>query len=694
MRMPDETSASITAPGLIVRRGGPRGLNLSGAAVESAMNVEHRRELVDRLFSIRTLSRLTMDPAAGQARLQFEPGAGKPAELLRHVAQAMRAAKLEHFALADLALVEVLAPNRRIEISRAGSRLTFLRISPTRTGRRRFFHPEFRNTSARTAILSRLMGVAYLKRQLGSPWLGGFIEVEFEEGRMTLESLVDTIESALLGTIASTSGRAHWQPIHFRRHLVDTNLALAVLSDFVLPPARILSVMSLWLLNVRHARPTLRSLREWRIDNLDVLYSSIALLTLISMSFIASAVMYWMFEFWPRRVKKLKEAEMEKFLSGLKRCPRSVWVERDGTEMEMPLQQLRIGDTVILREGDIAPGDGRATSGQVMVAESWTAGLHRKKTGDIIHCSGRIASGEARIQIETLGTGAATSTLAEWHAESMLAPVSRDRVKRMATSAVIPALALAALAFFRNGVSMAKCMARPDYVTGPFIARDLGWVASVMEAARSGILIRNETALETLAQCDCFIFSPEVSWRPGSLQPREIEQTLKELGVMEILMPTGGMTGRTLSTVEKGVGESRPVDAGGLIKERQYLGRKVAFVGDCESFPDAAAQADISVHVCHPPFDTAPPAPIALFAPELQGVLALRSIATGYNDRLRGSFATALIPNVACIVGALYFNLPILGVVALTNAGTFASYLQGERALRAAASGRGGILTV
>jgi len=90
------------------------------------------------------------------------------------------------------------------------------------------------------------------------------------------------------------------------------------------------------------------------------------------------------------------------------------------------------------------------------------------------------------------------------------------------------------------------------------------------------------------------------------------------------------------------------------------------------------------VHVCYPPFGDAPPAGVALFEPSLDGVVALRRIATDYNERVKGIFATALIPNVACVIGALYFGLPILGVVALTNAGTLVSYLQSQQAIRLA----------
>jgi len=691
MRLPDDMSRAVASPPLDVRQGGRGVLVLSGKPVELAMKAEHRREFVERLFSIPELSSLELSRSAGQARLRFGGHAGSThASLLRSLAKAMRALKADHIAMADMEMITALSPDRPIELWRAGTRVTFLRVKALRPQRYRFFHREFRDPAARSAVLSELMGIAYLNYQIGSGLGGGYIEVEFQSGRMTLESLLAIMESALLGTVGSAA-RNHVPPFHFRQHLVGTNLVLAVVSDYLFPPARILSIMTLWMLNARHVRAAGRALKDWRV-NLDVLYSAIATLTLLSLSFIASGIMYWMFEFWPRRVKHLRETEMTKFLARLKRRPHSVWVDRDGTEMEVELGHLRLGDTVILREGDVAPGDGLALSGDALVAESWTAGVHRKQAGDAIHCSGRIASGETRMRLDSLGTGAVTTTLAEWHARAMLEPVSDERVKRLATATVLPAMVLAGVALTRGGVSMAKGMVRPDYVTGPMISRELGWVASVMEAAENGILIRNDAALEKLAQCDCFVFGPGVAWRPGTRPPEEIGEALKSLGVEELLMPAGAMeNGRAISVLSHGVADARPVDAGGLIKERQYLGRQVAFIGDCVKYLDAAVQADVSVHVSHPPFHTAPPVELALFEPGLDNVLALRSIATAYNNRLRGSFATALIPNLACVVGGLYLGLPILGVVALTNAGTLVSYLQGERALRRAVAGRRGV---
>ncbi len=685
-------SLALASRDLEIKSRGRGTLVMSGRLVEAAMRHGHCRELVDRAFTIPGLSALELDRASCRARLRFAPEAGPVPELLRRLARAMRGAAPEPFALADLDLIQALSRDHPITIRREGGRLTFLRVSCVLPERYRFLHPAFADPVVRSAVLLELLSVAYLDERIGSGWNGGYIEVEFQAGRMTLESLLDVIEAALLRTIAS-GPRYHLQPLDFRKHLVDTNLALAVLSDFLFPPARFLSVISLWLLNAKHVRPTIRSLREWRF-NTEVLYSTVACLTLISLSFIGSALMYWMFEFWPRRVKALREAETAKFLARLKRCPHSVWVERSGAEMEVALSHAQLGDTVILRQGDIAPGDGLVLAGNAMLAESWAAGPRQKEAGDRIHCSGQIAEGETRIRLDSLGTGAATARLAQWHARAMDARVSKESVRRVADSAVLPALAFGALALSRGGVTMAKSVIRPDYVTGPSIARELGWVTSVIEAAQHGVFLRNDSALEKLAQCDCFVFGPGVAWLPGARPPAEIAQALRDLGVAEILMPSGGMQGgRSLAVrqpgVVPGIGDSRPVDAGGLIKERQFLGRQVAFFGDCALYAGAAAQADAAVHVCQPPFGEEPPGEIALLEPALEAVLALRAIAAGFEGRVKGSFAAALVPNVACVAGALYFGLPLLGVLALTNAGTLFSYLEAGRALQAAGSAGG-----
>jgi hypothetical protein len=672
---------------LSVRRSVRGSLMLTGKAVEAAMKPAHWEEFVDRLFSMPHLASVELRRDAGTARLRFERGSGTVPDRLRSLAAAMRNGAPQHqYRLPDPARLDALTGGRPLRLWRAGGRLTFLEVTGGRSGRRRFYHPALAAPSTRVEVLNHLAEIAYVRQPAGPQWAGHWIEAGFEAGRMTLEGLLEAVEGALLATVGAGAGyRA--EPLDIRHNLVQSNLALAVVSDFLLPAVRPLSILTLWLLNASHVIPAWRSVLR-RKFNLHVLYCSIAFLTLISMHFMESAIMYWMLDFWPRLARRLREGETARLTARMNRRPRSAWVERGKSEVEVELRHLKPGETVILREGDVAPGDGLVLTGSALIEESWSGGLHGRGPGDFIHSSGRVARGELRMRLDTPGAGAATSALARWQRQALDAPVSEERVTRMANATVPITLALTGLALWRGGIPMGKGVIRPDYFTGPALSRSLGWVAAIHEAAGAGLFIRNDAALEKLAQCDCFVFGPGVAWRPGGGKPEEIGIALGGMGVEEVLMPhdTGNGT-RTMvihSMGAGGIGDPRPHDAVALIRERQYFGRRVAFIGDCATHAQAAAQADVPVHVCRPPFDEEPAGAIALIDPGLDGVLALRRIAARFDNRLSGSFLRALVPNAACTAGALYLGLPVIGVILLTNAGTLVSYLEAKRAIRRA----------
>ncbi len=643
---------------------------------------------MDRVFSVGQVESLEINCEDNRARVGFSRGRSTPV-LLRLLASAMRSERVERLPSSDLGLIAEVSGARHLKMWREGRRLTFLRVK--RLGRERLLvsHPVFSDASLRGALVAELAGTAYLYDPASSGRFGGSVDVRFQSGRMTLESILEIIESVTFRTLALRE-QAGLQPIRFRKVLVNTNLALALVSDYLFAPARIASVFTLWLLNIRHVWPAYRSLRAGRF-NLDVLYTTIAFLTLLSLSFTGSALMYWLLEFWPARVKQLRDTETAKFLARIRRCPRTAWIERGGAEMEVALADLRQGDTVILRQGDVVPGDGFVLSGEATVTEGWSGRRRSLKAGGDIHASGEIASGEVRIRIDSPGSGVITAQLAEWHGRSTSLRVKDPRVERFANSAVLPAIALGVVAILRGGVSMAKPVIRSDYLTGPSLSRELGWVTSVIQAAQHGVFIGNDDALRKLAECDCFVISSDIGWHEGDRSPGQVCEALRGVGVEVVLLHTG----KSSSSVRGRNGDDRPSgnldmrNASILIKERQYLGRQVAFFGDCIAQNDASSQADVGVHVCAPPFAKSPPSDIVLLDPSMDGIVALREIAAKYNNGLRATFGTVLLPNAACVVGALYFGLPIIGAIVLTNAGTFASYFQASRALRRAGDSKG-----
>jgi hypothetical protein len=74
MRQPDEMSHATALPGLEIRAPRRGVLVLGGKALEVAIRAGHRREFIERVFSMPKLSALKL--GVGEARLRFEAGAG------------------------------------------------------------------------------------------------------------------------------------------------------------------------------------------------------------------------------------------------------------------------------------------------------------------------------------------------------------------------------------------------------------------------------------------------------------------------------------------------------------------------------------------------------------------------------------------------------------------------------------------
>ena len=144
---------------------------------------------------------------------------------------------------------------------------------------------------------------------------------------MTAGILFDALDGALADFRQATK----LELIPVRASLVTANLILAPISDFLLPPVGVANAVLVWVLNAEHVRPAWRGLREKR-TNVELLYLTIGVCTLLSFNFFGAAVMYATLETWPRLVRQLRTrgAGQRQFPARYRRCPQRVWIERDG----------------------------------------------------------------------------------------------------------------------------------------------------------------------------------------------------------------------------------------------------------------------------------------------------------------------------------------------------------------------------
>jgi Cu+-exporting ATPase len=189
--------------------------------------------------------------------------------------------------------------------------------------------------------------------------------------------------------------------------------------------------------------------------------------------------------------------------------PERARIAVDGREIELPLDQVRVGDHVMVRPGERIAVDGEVESGRSHVDESMLTGESvpvAREPGDRV--TGGSMNGEGALVVRTTAIGAATVLariieLVE-AAQANKAPIQRlvDRVSAIFVPVVL-ALALVTLlgwGFFRGDWTAAVMHAVAVLVIACPCALGLATPAAIMAgtgvAARHGILIKDAQALE------------------------------------------------------------------------------------------------------------------------------------------------------------------------------------------------------
>jgi hypothetical protein len=258
---------------------------------------------------------------------------------------------------------------------------------------------------------------------------------------------------------------------------------------------------------------------------------------------------------------------------------------------------------------------------------------------------------------------------------------------RLAEAMVLPALLFGAAALARGGVHMTKAVIRPDYFTGPAIAEELSELLTIIQAAEAGFYIADQALLDRLAEADCWIFDDSVPWTASPHHGAEFAAHLRSQGIREVLFLSSQSSAEAAATAAAlGFDTWHPNFAPGawknFIAQRQFLGRSVAYFGDCAKHPGATEQADVAISVLADRNLSAPPSPIALLTPDLARCSILQSLTRARASSVSSAFATSLVPNLAAMSGAIYLDFSVLTSVILTNLGTLASYYRWRRTLK------------
>ena len=203
----------------------------------------------------------------------------------------------------------------------------------------------------------------------------------------------------------------------------------------------------------------------------------------------------------------------------LRLAPDSAVVRRDREEVTIPAAEIRVGDTVIVRQGGKIPVDGAVTKGNASVDESALTGesLPVEKTeGAAVSSATVVLSGYLELEARRVGSDTTLSQIVRLmeEAASSKAPISRlaDRISAVFVPVVIGiALVAALLWYFVGGESVRFCLSIGIAVLVISCPCALGLATPVAimvgtgKAAQSGILIKSAESLELLGKAQTVV---------------------------------------------------------------------------------------------------------------------------------------------------------------------------------------------
>ena len=238
-------------------------------------------------------------------------------------------------------------------------------------------------------------------------------------------------------------------------------------------------------------------------------------------------------------LEELVAARADRALDALARLlPDQVTVRRNGKDFSLPLDDLVIGDILIVRSGERVAVDGEILFGVAAINQSAITGESvpvEKQVGDTVFAGTLIENGAIEVRATRVGTETTLGQIRRFIADAQeeKAPVERvlDRYAKLYTPA---AIILGLLLWWWSGnVLQAITMLIVFCPCVIVLATPTALVASIGNAALRGSLVKKGATVETLAHVDTVIFD-----KTGTL-------TLGELRLIDAV-PFGGISETTL----------------------------------------------------------------------------------------------------------------------------------------------------
>ena len=294
-------------------------------------------------------------------------------------------------------------------------------------------------------------------------------------------------------------------------HLTLSSIAMGTtLVGIWLPPFSLISIATLVYLTIPMVQRSYHGIVHQRKLKVDVI-NLVTLPLLIGSGYLPVAALgYWLYYIGLKVMAKAKNSSHNQLTHIFQECMSTVWILKDDAEIEVSVEELQVGDIVVIQGGETIPVDGMIIKGFASIDQRAMTGEAQpaeKEAGESVFAFTLMLTGKIWIKVEKAGneTVAAQIQLLLHDTTNYAASVEL-RVENLSDRLAFPSLFLGALALPVAGYTSALVVLDSALIDHLNITGNLNVLSHLSNATQQRLLIKDGRALERLKSIDTIVF--------------------------------------------------------------------------------------------------------------------------------------------------------------------------------------------
>jgi Cu2+-exporting ATPase len=393
-----------------------------------------------------------------------------------------------------------------VRYHRTGGLVTGWRLERERLGSLRLHNPVlFRKGELCSAVERELMSVLGVNKYDTSA-VKCRVDIEYDPRQLSLAQLIEILDGALM----SIQHPAVLDKPDRELQICTLALPLAAIAQFAVPALLPVAAALFLYTAIPSFTGAWRVLTQERRLGVDVLDAIVVLACLATLQVLPGAILAWCLCFGRHLMRRTEDNSKKLLLGAFGKQPRFCWLLQEGQEIQVSLDKLQQGDVLVVHTGEVVPVDGVIVDGLAMIDQHALTGEStpaEKGAGDRVFASTIMVAGKVHIAVEKSGSETATAKIAQILNDTAgYKLASQHKGERLADKAVIPTLAVGAVALAAMGPNGAAAVLNSDLGTGIRMAAPLAMLSTLALCAQRGVLVKDGRALDLLCEIDTVLF--------------------------------------------------------------------------------------------------------------------------------------------------------------------------------------------